>query len=198
MLPQIITPSIAPLTFLVNNLAQIGQVQVSDLMPLDRSALDAVAVLVVVSGGPAEDSIDEHIESVELAQAGASAMVVPPSPGASDLERYLSDIDAALNDEPREILAPPIESTGRGSGCVWMPEKTGMAAADRPRRSDPVGLAIDAHPGPDNTRDDDRDPAVAVDLATIHSLAPGSSGPRRRTRPGRPAPVGRRRSRAPS
>ena len=49
MLPRIITPSLAPLTFLVNNLVQMGQVQVSDILPLDHSALDAVAVLMVVS-----------------------------------------------------------------------------------------------------------------------------------------------------
>ncbi len=92
-LPPIITPAIAPLTFLVNNLVQVGQVQVSDLMPLDHSALDAVAVLVVVSGASGEEMIDSPIGSLEETRAGGSMEVAASAPaprGSSDSSRTLT------------------------------------------------------------------------------------------------------------
>jgi hypothetical protein len=179
MLPQIATPSLAPLTALVNNLVQIGQVQVSDLMPLDHSALDAVAVLVVVSGGAGEESIDGHAEWLEVDRAGASTAVSPLPPGASYLERYLSDIDGAPGRVPAEVLAPPEESPERWPDWVWDPGRARAVTVAGPRRPEPSVPAFDAPHGPDIVGHDDpgagdADSVAGPDFAAILPLATGS------------------------
>jgi hypothetical protein len=173
ILPQIINPSLAPLTFLVSNLVQLGQVQVSDLMPLDHSDLDAVAVLIVVSGvsgedpivaeaGPPEEAAADALDGLVPSSPVASMKAVPSRPGASNLERFLLDLDGASGRLPREILGDAAPPAGPRRGWAWDAEETGTPAAHGPRRPMPRVAIPDLRPEPDAGAERDPGPEDAA------------------------------------
>ncbi len=185
-LPQIITPSIAPLSFLVSNLVQMGQVQVSDLMPLDHSALDAVAVLIVVSGGTVQEAIDCRNGPLEDAPSGASMIVASSSPGSSRLERFLADIDGAVNDLPRDVLGSTSEPVGLRPEWDSQPGKTAsVTVAGRPDRAQ--ARSLDAQLGLHTAPDDE--PGAGVSFAGVLSLDEGTIQPEP-TADAEPGPAG--------
>jgi hypothetical protein len=179
ILPPAITPSIAQLTVLVDNLVQLGQVQVSDLMPLDHDALDAVAVLLVVSAGPAEESIDTGIGWHEGAGAGAgaSAAVVPLAPRAESLERFLLDLDGSQGAVPQDVLQSSGEPTGSSSEWAWQPSTAASDAVGVPRGPRPRDPGIGPRPrsltAPDREPDAGDEPS-AIPLFEGESRRPGS------------------------
>ena len=54
-----------PLAFLVNTLVPTRYVQISDIMPLDNSAVETVAVLLVVPEASAATTINAHPPSLD-------------------------------------------------------------------------------------------------------------------------------------
>ena len=120
---------------LFNNLVQMGQVQISDIVPLDQSAMETVAVLLVVSGTSNEVSTGNDIALREEAEPGAWSAIEPAigepsdlSTGGSNLERFLSDLDGAFRSVSRDILAATGEPTGVCSESVWQPPDVGLVA----------------------------------------------------------------------
>ncbi len=183
-LPQIITSSIAPLTLLVNNLVQVGQVQVSDLMPLDHSALDAVAVLIMVSGAPGEEALDQPVGLPEETRTSPAMRVGPSSPGGAGLEHYLSDIDDALNDVPRAVLASGVEPGGSWPDWVWQPGGAGStdaAGPPVPGASAPPSSVPSAPPSPSTAAPAAESPDASTDFAAILAFDGAAA------RPGSPA-----------
>jgi hypothetical protein len=172
-LPQVFTSSIAPLNLAVSNLVQMGQVQVSDLMPLDHTALDAVAVLIVVSANSGEDAIGTRVGAgpIANAQPGGSLSDSLSLPGASSLERFLADMDGSQTDLPRDVLVSPSEPSGPRPEWVWQPGKTetvGLASLQ-----DRTPLDVSADLGDDAATPADDDPAARVDFAGMLSVDSG-------------------------
>ena len=99
-IPPIISPSLGALTFVVNNLVQLGQMQIADIMPLDNGPTDAVAILLVVSGTSGEVTNGQDL-SQTISRQGEDNN--PPEPesladrttrtAASNLERFLANWD---------------------------------------------------------------------------------------------------------
>ncbi len=111
-LQQIISPTMAPLTFLVNNLAPVAYVQISDIMPMDNSVIETVAVLLVVPEASVESAGGCNPTRFDGAMSEAPRAVVNPrpdaparSPRSSNLKRYLADLDGALDGVPQDVLA---------------------------------------------------------------------------------------------
>ncbi len=99
VLPPLMAPALAPLSFAASALPQLSQVQVSDLIPLDPSALDAVAVLLVVPG-----HADENTKGPETDAARSYGARRTTTPGASGVEQFLLSLDAAPDQIPAELL----------------------------------------------------------------------------------------------
>jgi hypothetical protein len=141
-------------------------VQVSDLMPLDRSALEAVAILTVVSGGPGEESLDRGDEAAE---AGTSTTAASPWPGASSLERYLGDMAETPDEEPGEILATAGEPPDSWPEWAWRPGNSGaadVAGAGAPGHQAP---SFDAQPDSTAAPEDD-EPGAGPDFSVLPVL----------------------------
>jgi hypothetical protein len=175
----------SPLTLPVNDLAQTGWVQESDLMPLDHGALDAVAVLIVVSGTPGEEPIDRGLAPFEEDQAGTTMTTAhsphedstpagSSSPGVSNLERFLLDLEGAPGRPRGEVP----DAAGSWPEWGWQPGGAGSAVANvtseaRLRTSIPVpwpmpSIAPDYDQGPG-------DGLMAVPLIEGEGLEPGST-----------------------
>jgi hypothetical protein len=185
-LPQVITPSMAPLTLVVNNLVPMGYVQISDIMPMDNSALETVAVLLVVpeasverAGGGDPPSLDapmlENLSAVEDLRPEGRDL----SGRASGLERFLADLDGALDVVPRDVLAATVEPNrpwpGRARGPGG-PEIETIAVARTAEAE-----AVEAARGPEPECDElpDPGPGTPVTLGGPHML----DGVRSRTVP---------------
>ncbi len=130
-LQQIITPSIGSLTFF-NNFVQMGQVQITDIMSLDHSATETVAVLLVVSGPLGEGSTDNDLvwpggdeSEPRLATEPGIGELSDLSPGGSNLERFLSDLDGAFSAVPRDLLEATRKSSGAWPEWVWQTRDPG-------------------------------------------------------------------------
>ena len=111
VIPSIISPSLGALTFVVNNLFQFGQMQIADIMPLDNSPIDTVAVLQVVSGVSGESSNAQEIAMSSSLEPGTNAVAQADSLAqgtgstrASTLERFLADWDGALANLSQDVL----------------------------------------------------------------------------------------------
>ena len=102
VLPPLMAPALAPLSFAATALPPLSQVQVSDLIPLDPSALDAVAVLLVVPG-----RADENTNNLGGASAPSSTARRTPMAGVSGVEQFLLSLDAAPDQIPAELLRGP-------------------------------------------------------------------------------------------
>jgi hypothetical protein len=144
MLPQIVSPSIAPLSLLVSDLIQMGQIQVSNLMPLDHIALDAIAVLIVVSDASGEESIGQGMgplekdgapttDGVQLTSPDASVGAMPVSSRISNLERFLLDLDSPLSDLTGNVLESAVESPE----VLWQPGEASPVDVNLPREPRP-------------------------------------------------------------
>jgi hypothetical protein len=98
-LQPIFNPSLGSLPGIISSLVQMSQVEISEIMPLENSALEAVAVLLVVSSGSMEDtghlSVDFPDNSLVDDPNGMLESPVTPRNG-SGLEQFLADLDTAL------------------------------------------------------------------------------------------------------
>jgi hypothetical protein len=160
-------PSLGSLPGVISSLVQIGQVQISDLMPLENSAVEAVAVLLVVSSATIDESTQTDMDSLEAARAGNS--IGPPgnydaTASGSNLEQFLSDLEGALDGVTREVLDvtgkrtrawPGRELPAAGSGAFAVP-----IAVDQ----DPERFAASERAGPITRNALCDDPGIEIEL----------------------------------
>jgi hypothetical protein len=154
-LDQMINVSSGSLPTVINNLGQVAQVQISDLMALDNSAMEAVAVLLVVSSESVESSWGRDIPSPEESAPGVSSAVELARSRARDscasdsnLERFLSDLEGALDEVPRDVLAVTEQQTGAWPEWVLRPREPGMVAVTVAGAAQQDRSAAIVNPGP--------------------------------------------------
>jgi hypothetical protein len=121
-------------------------VQISDIMPLENSAIDAVAVLLVVSKTSNEDSTTNDFDSAgewQLEDAREVELTLSRrrgvTDGGSNLERFLADLENALVSVPLEDPGPMArqsEAWPRGASQPTSPGGISMTCASA---SGPVG-----------------------------------------------------------
>ncbi len=175
-LQQVITPSMAPMTFPVNNPVPMSYVQISDILPLDNGAIESVAVLLVVPEASGERAIGNGLPSLD----GSMSIVSPPverkrpegrdsSSNGSNLERFLSALDVALDRVPQEVLVadePRDGAAPRSAGWPAHPEIDAVTdIVARPVVPELPGTAVRRGPGRDPTHEpDSRAEIVLSDL----------------------------------
>jgi len=176
-LDQVINLSAGPLPGVINNLVQVGQVQISDLMPLENSAMETVAVLLVVSSGSVEASNGHDIASPAESEAGVSPAVElalsrerDPSATESNLERFLSDLEGALDGVPRDVLGESEQQTGAWPQWVLRPREPGMVAVTVAGVIGPDRSAAILNPGPTPSTVVERNPGEDVAVSDLHGL----------------------------
>ncbi len=125
--------SLGSLPGVLNSLVQLGQVQISDIVPLENSAMEAVAVLLVVSSTAIDESplqdvtlLEENEPKDPFAIETELTRVIDPFAKASNLERFLSDIDSDLEGVPRDLFG----AAGDPSGTC---PRGGLGQTDAPR-----------------------------------------------------------------
>ena len=135
-LQPVINPSLSSLSGVINSLMQLSQVQISDIMPLNNSAVDAVAVLLVVSSTPNEGSTGNDQESPgesqrrDTSESELALLREPQSTAVgSSLERFLADLESALISVPIDDFGSTAQPNGDWSEVTWQPTNTGTLAA---------------------------------------------------------------------
>ena len=154
-LQPMINPSLGSLPAVINSLMQLSQVQISDIMPLENSAVDAVAVLLVVSSQSNESSTGNDFESSGESEYGNAPEVElalsrePDSVASgSNLERYLSDLESALAGVPQDILGPTGQQSGAWPQRVLQPTGPGTLASTPADADGPAGSTAIVNPSP--------------------------------------------------
>ncbi len=132
-LDQMINLSSGSVPGVINNLAQVGQVQISDIMSLENSAMETVAVLLVPRAS-LEHSNSHDITSAAQSEAGpsiADELALPRKPdfahGGSSLESFLADLDGALAGVARDVLGAAEEQSGAWPPWVLHPSDSATA-----------------------------------------------------------------------
>ncbi|MGP0062493.1 MAG: FG-GAP repeat domain-containing protein [Isosphaeraceae bacterium] len=176
-LQPIIAPSMTPLAFLVNTLVPTRYVQISDIMPLDNSAIETVAVLLVVPEASAATTINAHPPSLDepmseavLAVRDLRAEERGNVRRSSNLERFLSDLDGALHDAPRDVLATIDESNGTSSRGVRRPGDLEMAAITVSRQGEPEVAGASIPPDPRHELAPTTEPSMGVTVPVLQAL----------------------------
>jgi hypothetical protein len=140
----IFNPSLSTIPGVINSLVQLGQVQISEIVPLEKSAIDAVAVLLVVSGQSIDDSIAGDFESTgEFGPGGSMERATDRGSWGrgTNLERFLSDLDGALEGVPREVLEPAAEPSETPSQSALAPTRPVAIRLTYRERRAPAKLA---------------------------------------------------------
>ena len=156
-LQPMINPSLGSLPGVINSLMQLSQVQISDIMPLENSAMDAVAVLLVVSRTSNEGSTSNDSESpgeseprtrreVELALSREPGFTA----SGSNLERFLADLESALVSVPLDDLGPTAQQSEAWPRGALQPTSSGTIGMTIAGAGGPVGTTanVNASPAP--------------------------------------------------
>ena len=133
VLQPMFNQSLGSLPGVLNSLVQLGQVQISDIVPLENSAMEAVAVLLVVSSTAIDETtlkemtvLEENEPKDPFATESELTRVSDPVARASNLERFLSDVESELEGVPRDLFG----ATGDLSASC---PRGGLGQADTPR-----------------------------------------------------------------
>jgi len=121
--------STTSLNWLIENLVNLGQVQRSEILPLDDNDTAMVAVLLSVSGIATSDdpAVDRAAPDGDDAPSpdgdGAGLPIAPESfVPASTVERYVSGLDRSFADLPRDASVPTSTQVTAGAEWVWSPQ----------------------------------------------------------------------------
>jgi hypothetical protein len=154
-LPPMINPSLGSLPGVINSLMQLSQVQISDIMPLENSAMDAVAVLLVVSKTSNDDATSNDSESPGESQRRNGLEVKlalsrqPEFPGSgSNLERFLADLESALISVPLDDLGLSAQPSGDWSQWALQPSTSDTIAMTIAGPGGLIGTTASTNPSP--------------------------------------------------
>ncbi len=183
-LDQMISLSSVSLPGVLSNLVHMGQVQIADIMPLGNSAIETVAVLLVVSSTSVEHSNGFDAASPEEFQPAAWAGVELELPrgrhlaaSASNLEQYLLDLGGDLDDVARDVLGTTEEQTGAPPPWDLRPSASGTVDVTLAGAGGPVKLAGTLNRGPASRPPPERDPGADVALSIPSGLDEESPQP---------------------
>jgi hypothetical protein len=119
----LLSPSMRSLSWLIDNLVQIGQSQTADILPLGNQEMAAVAVILAVSSTSVPSDTQGAPSPAGPNGPGASAAFLvqdhdatpPPSP----LDRFIINLEASFAELPRDPLGRAPRSDDFGADWVW-------------------------------------------------------------------------------
>jgi hypothetical protein len=170
---SMLNPSLGSLSGVINSLVQLGQLQISDIMPLGNSTIEAVAVLLVVTNTSMDDLSGNGIETVEESEPSDSlalAQVHATSTRGSNLERFLSDLEGSLDDISRAVLGVTQPQIEDGSQVSLPTASSGTIAVPNEDARDPIDSAASLHGGPIAWKSPRHGPGTAFELSSSDTL----------------------------
>lgn len=182
-LDQMISLSSGPVPGVLSNLVHMGQVQIADIMPLENSAMETVAVLLVVSSTSVEHSSVVDAAPLGEIEPTASGLVEfdlsrrVPSARASNLERDLLDLEGDLHGAARDVLGAREEQAGMSPQWDLGPSDSSKVVVALARAGGPVKFTGYVNPGPASRTPSECNPGTDVAISIPSELDEESPRP---------------------